>query len=91
MRPPGIVAVDVGADAGFGVLERGIFLDIDLFVLDGAPQTFGEDVVVVTAASVHADLDTRSKQPGCERLAGELAALVAVEDERRCQGYTIPP
>ena len=51
MWPPGVVASDVGSDACFRLLETGVFLEVDLLVLDGAPETFGEDIIVVAAAA----------------------------------------
>jgi len=49
-------------------------------VFQRAPQTFDEDVVHPAATAVHRDADADVIQCVCEGEAGELAALVGVED-----------
>lgn len=44
------------------------------------PEAFDEDVINPTALAVHADVDTLALEPGDERLTGELAALIGVEN-----------
>ena len=58
-------------------------LQIDALVLHATPEPFDEDVVPVAAFSIHADPDAMGLQYLGERLAGELAALIAIEDARR--------
>jgi len=66
-----------------------IFLEIDFLVLDGAPQSFDEDVVEGSAFAVHADPDAGAKEHACEFTAGELRALIGIEDLRPadCQRF----
>src|SRR5664279_4183912 len=52
-------------------------------MLHAAPQAFDEDVVEGAPSSIHADGHTFSFQYIGEHRAGELRALVAVEDFRR--------
>ena len=57
-----------------------VCLQVHLLVLDAAPQPFHEDVVHAPAPAVHAHLNALRQQHAGEGLAGELAALVGVED-----------
>ena len=83
MRARGIIKGEVGGDACLRLLERGVFLEIDLFILHAAPEPFGEDVIVIAALAVHADACAGRGKHGSKSLGRELAALVAVEDVRR--------
>ena len=65
-----------GADAVIGP-------QIHLLVLHAPPQPFHEHVIPPAAGAVHTDLDAMVFQESRELLAGELAALVRVEDGRR--------
>src|SRR5262249_26109678 len=53
---------------------------VDPFVLHGPPQTLDKDVVVAAPASVHAHLDTVIPQHLGKLVAGELRALIGIED-----------
>src|SRR5206468_1482165 len=55
---------------------------IDLLVFDAAPQAFDEYVVAPGALAVHADCDAVVGEHAGEGRAGELAALIGVEDVR---------
>jgi hypothetical protein len=55
---------------------------IHFLVFDGSPQTFDEDVVAPGALAVHADGDIVPDKHAGKRQAGELVALVGVEDLR---------
>jgi hypothetical protein len=50
-------------------------LEIDLLVLETAPQPLDEDVVGKTTAPVHADRDPAGAEHAGEVAVGELAAL----------------
>ena len=58
----------------------GVIMQVDFFVLDGAPQPLGEDVVHGASPAVHADLDLGIQQSLDVFRAGKVAALVAVPD-----------
>ena len=63
----------------------GIALQVDVLVLERAPQPFDEHVVHPAAAAVHRDAQSGGDQHPGERSAGELAALVGVEDLRSAE------
>ena len=58
----------------------GVAFQIDVLVLQRAPEAFDEDVVHPAAAAVHRDADAGFDQHAREGRSGELAALVGVED-----------
>jgi hypothetical protein len=80
MRPPQIIPVEELGKAAllFDAVGRGT--QVDPFVLHGPPQALDEDVVVATPASIHADRDPVIPQHPGELLAGELRALIGIED-----------
>src|SRR6202030_3804844 len=53
---------------------------VDPFVLHGPPQALDEDVVVAAPAPVHTDVDPVIPQHIGELVAGELRALIGIED-----------
>ncbi len=55
-------------------------VQIDAFVLHRSREPFDEDIVHAASPSVHADLDFGCAQHTGEGIAGELAALIGVED-----------
>jgi hypothetical protein len=61
----------------------GIALEINILVLEAAPQPLDEDVVHPAAAAIHGDLDAGPFERTGEGHAGELAALVGVEEPKR--------
>ena len=62
--------------------HRSVALQIHVFMLDAAPQPLDEDVVEGAPPAIHADGDAFAFQHVGEGGAGELRALVAVEDFR---------
>ena len=82
MRPTTVVPLEALGQAF--VLCNAVIAgaQIDPFVFHRPPQSLDEDVVMTTSASVHADLDTMRLQHIREFRAGELAALIGVEDLR---------
>lgn len=57
--------------------------EIHLIVLDGSPEALDKDVVMPTALAVHADTNAIRLELSGKFAAGELAALVSIEDFRR--------
>jgi len=80
MRTLGVVEHKILAQSNYQFAHRGIAVEVDILVLDVAPQTFYKNVVKGPAPSVHADFDLLALEYPCEAGAGELCALVAVED-----------
>ena len=80
--PRAIVEVQIPADRGAGLADAVVGVQIDLLVLDRSPDPLDEDVVAPGALAVHADRDLVLRSAAGEGLAGELAALIGVEDLR---------
>src|SRR5689334_16787287 len=80
MRPPQIIPVEELGKAALLFDAVGRWTQVDPFVLHGPPQALDKDVVVAAPASIHADLDPVIPQHLGELLAGELRALIGIED-----------
>src|SRR3954447_13906484 len=61
-----VIVAEPGADAGFGLGDAGIGVEVDLLVFEAAPQPLDEDVVHVAAFAVHADRDFVALQGASE-------------------------
>src|SRR4029077_953311 len=77
-----IVEVEVSADRVTRVTDAVVGPQIYFLVFDAAPQPLDEHVVPPGALAVHADGDAVVGEHSGERRAGELRALVGVEDLR---------
>ena len=82
MRSELVVTCEVSLQASLGIAHRVIGMQIDFLVFHAPPEPFHKHVVTPSAFAIHADLDTIVFQQAGEFLAGELAALVGVEDFR---------
>src|SRR5271167_2799138 len=82
MRPSVIVEAEVAPDRRARLGSGVVGPEIHLLVLDAAPQPLDEDIVPPGALAVHADGDAVFDQHAGECRAGELAALIRVEDLR---------
>ena len=82
MWPLGIVKIDPIADDLFGLEPIRQLVQIDRLVFERAPQPLDEDVVHAAAPAIHGDRNLRRLEQTGEVKAGELAALVGVEDLR---------
>jgi hypothetical protein len=80
VRTPGVVLLEPFVESGFEGGQGAVFVEIDFFVFDAAPESFDEDVVHVSASAVHADGNAEGGEFLCPFLGGELAALVGIED-----------
>ena len=80
MGPLLVVEGQISPNPFSGLSPILVCLQVHLLVLDAAPQPFHEDVVHAPAPAVHAHLNALRQQHAGEGLAGELAALVGVED-----------
>jgi len=80
VRPLGVVEREVlrQTDRQFG--HVGVALQVHVLMLHVAPQALDEDVVQRPAAPVHTDGHALALEHAREGRAGELRALVAVED-----------
>src|SRR5882672_11902194 len=82
MWSPTVVEVEVAADRSAGLADAVIGPQIHLLVFDAAPQPLDENVVPPSALAVHADRNAVVGEHTSECLAGELRALVGIEDVR---------
>ena len=55
-------------------------MQVKVVVFDGPPKPFNEDVVLASAAAVHADVDFVVFENLGEAVAGKLGTLIGVED-----------
>ena len=77
-----IIKIQVAADRSAGVADAFVGPQIYYLVFNAAPKPLDEHVVPPSALAVHADGDLVFNQHASERRAGELAALIGVEDLR---------
>lgn len=82
MRALEAVGREIVADYGTSLTRAGLVVQVDLLILDGAPQPFGQDVIACPASAIHTDLNLGLQQQADVRRAGERATLVSVTDER---------
>ena len=82
MRPRLVIACQVPPHALTGGADAVIGPHLHLLVLHAPPQPFHAHVIPPAPGAVHTDLDAMVFQESRELLAGELAALVRVEDVR---------
>src|SRR5215218_10943064 len=80
VRPSSIVESQVPAERSTRIAYAVIGPQVDLLVFHRAPQPLDEHVVTPGAAAIHANADRLVLQHLREGCAGELAALVGVED-----------
>src|SRR5690349_20642237 len=80
MRTSPVVPVEERSQTALLLKPVGRRTQVDPFVLHGPPKPLDEDVVVAASTPVHADLDAMIQQHPGERFAGELRALIGVED-----------
>ena len=79
-----------GTDAGPRLAAVGIGFQINVSLLDRAPQPFDEDVVHEAAASVHRNATPAAA--ACRRsLGGESRALIGIENPRLSTEAAPPP
>ena len=82
MWPRAIVEIQVPAERSTGIADTVVGPQVDLLVFDRPPQPLNKDIVAPRAAAIHADRDGIVQQQAGERGAGELTALIGVEDLR---------
>src|SRR5450631_2601293 len=82
MRPATVVEVEVAPDRCTRLGRGVVGSEIHFLVFDAAPQPLDEDIVPPGALAVHADGDPVFDQHASECRAGELAALIGVDDLR---------
>ena len=82
MRSLGVIEVEPVGYGPLGGEAVGQVVQVDRLVLERTPQALDEDVVHASTPAVHGDGDASVFEGGGEVQAGELAALVGIEDLR---------
>ena len=77
-----VVPIDVLGNVLFGLAHRLIRPQIDPLILDRAPDALHKDVISPSPPTIHGELDPMALNHVHERLSGELAALVGVDNLR---------
>ena len=80
MRPDLIREGHVAGHPVMGVSDSLIGMEIDVLIFETPPQPLDKDIVPPPPGSIHADLNSMSLQKPSEFLAGELTAVIRVED-----------
>ena len=75
-----VVEAEPGANPSLGLGNALIGIEVDFLVFEAAPQPLDQDVVHAAALAVHTDHHPVPLQCPGEIVAGELAALVGIED-----------
>lgn len=75
-----VVEREIAPEASGGRRDRVVGVQIDLLILERAPESLDEDVVPPAALAVHADADAVLQEEAGKRRAGKLGALICVED-----------
>ncbi len=86
MRASGVVEAKILADAGAGRGRCVVGAQVDLLVLNRASQPLDKHVVQPAALAFHTDRNSCGLEHVSEGRAGELAALIGVEDRGRPTG-----
>ena len=82
MRTKAVVEVQIPADRGLGNSNCFVRSKVDLLVRHRSSEPLNEHVVAPSAFSVHADGDFFPEQNAGEFAAGELTALIRIENIR---------
>ena len=82
MKPLLIVKVEIVSQStpsrGNGV----IVVEIDLLILDTAPEAFNEDIIKIAASTIPTNSNVSRLKPSGKRIRSKLTALVVVEYQR---------
>ena len=82
MRPFLVIETEILRYSPSKVRNHPIIFEIDVFVLDRAPQPLDKNAVKDASPAIHADLHPGGLPLGRERLTSELGPLVGIEDLR---------
>jgi len=83
MAPLSIVNLPVRINASLGVFECFIVTDIDVFLFERAPKTFGKDVIKASSFARHANADSVVEEHLGKVDTSKLDALVGIEEDGR--------
>src|SRR5215475_4917997 len=80
MRPLSVVELEIFLESVQCHFDVRVIVQIYLLVLDSAPESFDKDIVQSATSPIHADLNGTTGEALGELDAGELSALVGIED-----------
>ena len=78
MGPLIVVKVKIGAEASFEFRPRGIVVQINIFVLHGAPEPFNENVIEHPPPAIHTHQAAGGLDLLNPRLGGKLHTLITI-------------
>ena len=82
MRTPFIIAFKPLSYACAEIDHGGVFVKVNLFILEASPEPLNEDVVHPATFAIHADFNVQVYQSTCPVLRGELTPLISIKDFR---------
>ena len=82
MKPLLIVKVEIVSQSTPRRSDRVIVVEINLLILDTAPQPLNEDVVKIAASAIPTDGNVSRLKSSGKGISGKLTALVGVEYQR---------
>src|SRR5574341_1800210 len=77
-----VVEMEVSLQPILQFRYRGVVLQVDVFVLNGAPKALDKHVVKRAAPTIHTDANAREFQTRREIRGHKLDTLIGVEDHR---------
>ena len=77
-----IVKVEIVSQSTTSRGNRVIVIEINLLILDTAPEAFNEDIVKIATSTVPTDGNLSRLKPNGKRIRSKLTALVVVEYQR---------
>src|SRR5215475_1437889 len=80
MPPFTIIKIEIVANSRQERRYVLVSLDVNIFVLERPPEAFDKDIVKDPSTAIHTDQDAGSLQPPGKFAAGELRALITVEN-----------
>ena len=83
MKPLAIVEVEVVAQTCDRLGHAFVIVPVNFFVFDAAPEPLDEDIVQGSTAAIHTDCNLPFFENARERIAGEVHALIRIENLRR--------
>jgi len=90
MESLAVVESEIPTNRCPGFTDRTVGAQVGLLVLDRAPKVLDHDIVAPRAPAIHTDGDLIALQHAGEGLAGELTALIGIEDLRLAIARLIP-
>ena len=82
MKPLLIVKVEIVSQSTRSRSHGVIVVEINLLILDTAPEPLNEDVVKVAASTIPTDGNLSRVKPIGKRIRSKLSALVVIEYQR---------